>query len=225
MLSRLKFFCLVWFLLCGLASAQSAPAPFDLAGPTLKVQVTRAGKTLPISAVPNLAAGDQLAIKADLPAGQSAHYLLVAAFLRGATNPPPESWFYSAETWTRKGALGLAITVPAEAQQVLIFLAPATGGDFKTLISAVRGRPGAFVRASQDLNQASLDRARLKAYLAAVQRISLSDYDRLKTVSPLLARSLLIKLDPECLQKLPALQAPCLTQGRDALILNDGHST
>jgi hypothetical protein len=225
MLSLLKFFCLVWFLLCGLASAQSAPAPFDLAGPTLKVQVTRAGKTLPISAVPNLAAGDQLAIKADLPAGQSAHYLLVAAFLRGATNPPPESWFYSAETWTRKGALGLAITVPAEAQQVLIFLAPATGGDFKTLISAVRGRPGAFVRASQDLNQASLDRARLKAYLAAVQRISLSDYDRLKTVSPLLARSLLIKLDPECLQKLPALQAPCLTQGRDALILNDGHST
>ncbi len=32
-----------------------------------------------------------------------------------------------------------------------MFLAPETGGDFKTLKSAVRGRPGAFVRASQDL--------------------------------------------------------------------------
>ena len=201
------------------------PAPFDLAGPKLEVEVIHAGKTLPISEVPNLEVGDRVSIKADLPPGQSVHYLLVAAFLRGATNPPPEDWFFSSETWNAKGSGGLKITVPKDAQQVLVFLAPETGGDFKTLVGAVRGRPGAFVRASQDLNQATLDRTRLKAYLAAVQAVNQTDFDRLKTASPLLARSLSIKFDSDCLQKTPELQAPCLMQGQDALILNDGHST
>jgi hypothetical protein len=144
--------------------------------------------------------------------------------LRGATNPPPESWFFASETWNRKNSSGLKITVPRDAQQVLIFLAPETGGDFKTLVGAVRGRPGAFVRASQDLNQATLDRSRLKVYLAAIQRVSQTDFDHLKTASPLLARSLSIKFDSDCLQKIPVLQAPCLMQGQDSLILNDGHS-
>ena len=216
--------CLVLLLLApGLAFAD--PAPFDLAGPKLEVKVTHAGKSLPISEVANLTAGDELSIKAKLPEGQSVHYLLVAAFLRGATNPPPESWFFSSQTWNPKDSEGLQITVPENAQQVLIFLAPETGGDFKTLIGAVRGRPGAFVRASQDLNQATLDRSRLKVYLAAIQKISQTDADRLKTASPLLARSLSIKFDSDCLQKIPELQAPCLMQGREALILNDGHST
>jgi hypothetical protein len=216
--------CLVLLLLApGLSFAD--PAPFDLAGPRLEVKVTHQGKSLPISEVANLAAGDELSIKAKLPDGQSAHYLLVAAFLRGATNPPPDSWFYSSQTWNPKDSAGLHITVPENAQQVLIFLAPETGGDFKTLIGAVRGRPGAFVRASQDLNQATLDRSRLKAYLAAVQKISQTDTDHLKTASPLLARSLAIKFDSGCLEKIPELQAPCLMQGREALILNDGHST
>jgi hypothetical protein len=153
------------------------------------------------------------------------HYLLVAAFLRGATNPPPENWFFSSETWNRKGSNGLKITVPKDAQQVLVFLAPETGGDFKTLVGAVRGRPGAFVRASQDLNQATLDRSRLKVYLAAIHRINQTDFDHLKTASPLLARSLSIKFDADCLEKTPELQAPCLMQGRESLVLNDGHST
>jgi hypothetical protein len=201
------------------------PAPFDLAGPKLEVEVIHAGKTLPISAVPNLAPGDQLSIKADLPPGQAAHYLLVAAFLRGATNPPPENWFYSSETWNPKDKAGLKVTVPQNAQQVLVFLAPETGGDFKTLIGAVRGRPGSFVRASQDLNQATLDRARLKVYLAAVHKVSQTDSDGLKTAAPLLARSLSIKFDSDCLQKIPELQAPCLMQGQDSLVLDDGHST
>ena len=201
------------------------PAPFDLAGPKLEVEVIHAGKTLPISEVPNLSPGDQVSIKADLPPGQSAHYLLVAAFLRGATNPPPESWFYSSETWNPKDSDGLKITVPQEAQQVIVFLAPETGGDFKTLIGAVRGRPGAFVRASQDLNQATLDRSRLKVYLAAIHKISQTDSDELKAAAPLLARSLSIKFDSDCLQKIPQLQAPCLMQGQDALVLDDGHST
>src|SRR5689334_4319937 len=77
------------------AFAGPEPAPFDLAGPMLDVKVTRGTQTLPISEVPNLAAGDRLSIKADFPATQSAHYLLVAAFLRGATNPPPKDWFFN----------------------------------------------------------------------------------------------------------------------------------
>jgi hypothetical protein len=200
-------------------------AQFDLAGPKLEVKVTHAGKTLPISAVPNLSAGDQLWIKADLPPAQSVHYLLVAVFLRGATNPPPEDWFHQLETWSEKGSRGLTITVPQDAQQVLVFLAPETPGDFKTIVSAVRGRPGAFVRASQDLNQATLDRSRLDAYVAAIRKVNQTDPEHLKTASPLLARSLAIKLDSECLEKMPELQAPCLMQGQDSLVLNDGHST
>jgi hypothetical protein len=222
MVSRLRIFCLVFLVVPGFLFAD--PAPFDLAGPKLEVKVIHAGKTLPISEVPNLSVGDQVSIKADLPPGQSVHYLLVAAFLRGATNPPPEDWFFSSETWNAKGSGGLKITVPKDAQQVLVFLAPETGGDFKTLVGAVRGRPGAFVRASQDLNQATLDRSRLKVYLAAIQTISQTDFDHLKTASPLLARSLSIKFNSDCLQKIPELQAPCLMQGQDALILNDGHS-
>ena len=220
---QIRIVSLVLLVAPGLAFAD--PAQFDLAGPSLEVKVVHAGKTLPISEVPNLSAGDQLSIKAELPPGQSAHYLLVAAFLRGATNPPPEDWFFSSETWNAKGRGGLKMTVPKDAQQVLIFLAPETGGDFKTLVGAVRGRPGAFVRASQDLNQATLDRSRLKVYLAAIQTISQTDFEHLKTVSPLLARSLSIKFDSDCLQKIPELQASCLMQGQDALILNDGHST
>src|ERR1700678_3883814 len=158
------------------ATAQAGAEPFDLAGPTLEVSITRGPKTLPASEVPNLAVGDRIWIKADLPATQSAHYLMVAAFLSGSTNPPPENWFFPCKTWTGKCLHdGLTITVPEGAQQVLVFLAPETGGDFRTLVSAVRGRPGAFVRTSQDLNQAALDRSRLERYLAAVHGLSDAD--------------------------------------------------
>jgi hypothetical protein len=223
LVSRILRLALLASLPAGAAMAQAAP--FDLAGPTLLVRVTHGASTLPIGQVPNLSPGDQVSIKADLPPEQSVHYLLVAAFLRGATNPPPDSWFYRAETWTRKGRDGLKITVPADAQQAVVFLAPETGGDFRTLVDAVRGKPGAFVRASQDLNQASLDRSRLDAFLRAVRKANPSDPDQLKTVSPLLARSLTIKLNTDCFQKMPELQAPCLMQGSDQLVLNDGHST
>jgi hypothetical protein len=210
-----------------LASAAAAvPAPFDLAGPTLDVKITRGANTLPASAVPNLNVGDRIWIKADLPANQSAHYLMVTAFLSGSTNPPPESWFFPCKTWTAKcGRDGLMVTVPDGAQQVLVFLAPQTGGDFKTLVNAVRGRPGAFVRTSQDLNQAALDRSRLERYLSAVRVLNDSDPAKLGEAAPLLARSLAIKVDEKCLDRIPELQAPCLTQGQESLILNDGHST
>ncbi len=216
------------FLLAGLlaAAAHADPAPFDLAGPVLEVKVTRAGSTLPISQVANLATGDQLWIKADLPPTQSAHYLLVAAFLTGSTNPPPPNWFFLCETWARPCAQqGLSVTVPQDAQQVLLFLAPETRGDFKTLVDAVRGRPGAFVRTSQDLNQAALDRSRLESYLASIRAHNDADPSTLRELAPLLARSLAIKVDEKCLDRLPELQAPCLMKGQESLILNDGHST
>src|SRR5215472_5080991 len=207
-----------------IGAAIAKAAPFDLAGPTLEVEVTRAARTLPAAEVPNLAAGDRIWMKADLPEGESAHYLMVAAFLRGATNPPPEDWFFTCETWSRRCAKeGLTLTVPKEAQQLLVFLAPQTGGAFRTLVDAVRGRPGAFVRTSQDLNQAALDHARLDAYLAAVRHLGEVDPSQLKEAAPLLARSLAIKVDEACLGKIPVLQAPCLAQGRESLILDDGH--
>jgi len=206
--------------------AHAGPAPFDLAGPTLEVKVTRAGVSLPVSKVPSLAAGDQLWIKADLPSTQSAHYLMVAAFLSVSTNPPPENWFYPCKLWSAKcGADGMSLTVPQGAQQVLLFLAPESSGDFRTLVGAVRGRPGAFVRASQDLNQAALDRSRLESFLAAVNVLNQGDPAKLKDAAPLLARSLAIKVDDKCLDRIPELRAPCLMNGQESLILNDGHST
>src|ERR1700722_596068 len=221
--------CLLAVAGCALAvagvPARADPAPFDLPGPTLELKVTRGGVTLPAARVPNLAAGDRLWLKADLPKEQSEHYLMVAAFLRGATNPPPADWFVRCDTWVAKCAKeGLTLTVPKEAQQLLVFLAPETGGDFKTLMDAVRGRPGAFVRTSQDLNQATLDRSRLESSLAAIRTLADTDPARLKEVAPLLARSLAIKVDEKCLDKMATVQASCLTQGRETLILNDGHS-
>ncbi len=222
MISRHTFFL---FALMA-ATAAAGPAPFDLAGPIFDVKISRGSSTLPAGEVPNLAAGDRIWLKADLPPTQSAHYLMVAAFLRGATNPPPENWFFACKTWTGKCATdGLTVTVPEGAQQVLVFLAPQTGGDFKTLMSAVRGRPGAFVRTSQDLNQATLDRSRLERYLSTIHLLNGTDPAKLAQVAPLLARSLGIKVDEKCLDRLPELQAPCLMQGQESLILNDGHST
>ena len=147
------------FILVSSSLLWADTAAFDLTGPRIEVRVTRAGKTLPISKVPNLQAGDRLWIHPDMPDEESVRFLMISVFLRGSTNPPPEDWFTKTETWNKRVRQeGIVITVPQGAQQALIFLAPKTGGDFSTLRAAVRGKPGAFVRASQDLNQASLDR-------------------------------------------------------------------
>src|ERR1700733_10266293 len=149
--------------------ADAAPA-FDLSGPRVEMKVMRAGKTLPIANVPNLQAGDRLWIHPDFPDSQSVHFLVVVAFLRGATNPPPENWFTKAEAWNKQvREEGFFVTVRAGAQQALLFLAPETGGDYGSLRATVRGKPGLFVRASQDLNQASLDRSRLDRYMTEVR--------------------------------------------------------
>ena len=207
------------------ALAHADAAAFDLTGPRLDLRVTRAGKTLPISQVPNLQPGDRIWIHPDFPESQSAHYLLIVSFLRGSTNPPPSDWFIKAETWSKKvREEGIVVTVPEDAQQVVLFLAPQTGGDFSTLRSGIEGKPGTFVRASQDLQQASLDRQRLDKYLDEVKSASSVDLPSLHTRSQLLARSLGIKLDEQCFDKPSEQQAPCLMRNTDQLVLEDGHS-
>jgi hypothetical protein len=198
---------------------------FDLSGPKIEVQVTRSGKKLGIADVPNLQPGDRLWIHVDLPEDQSVHYLLVVAFLRGTTNPPPENWFTRAETWNKQMiSEGLVITVPADAQQAVLFLAPETGGDFSSLRSAVRSKPGVFVRAVQDLNQASLDRTRSDRYLEEIKSSSGLDAKALHDRSVLLARTLGMKLDQQCFDKPTQEQSTCLTQNTDQLVLDDGHT-
>jgi hypothetical protein len=206
-------------------SARADDAAFDLIGPRIEMKVTRGGKPLPISEVPNLRPGDRLWIHPDFPEDQSARYLLVVVFLRGSTNPPPETWFTRAETWKRQVRQeGIVVTVPQDAQQALLFLAPETGGDFSTLRSAVHDKPGVFVRASQDLNQASLDRTRLEKYLSDVREISDIDPKALHERSILLARTLGIRLDQQCFERPLEQQASCLTQNTGSLVLDDGHS-
>ncbi len=201
-------------------------ARFDLAGPQLDVRVTRGGLTLPIAQVPNLQPGDKLWVHPDFPSTQSVHYLMVVAFLRGTTNPPPDNWFTRIETWNPKiREEGTFITVPAEAQQVLLFLAPETGGDFSTLRSAVKGRPGTFVRASQDLNLAGFEQARIERYIQDMQKVPGGDAKALVDHSALLARALALKPNDDCFKQPVDQQAVCLTQSGNQMLLDDGHGS
>ena len=221
----LPLFAIVALLLIDSRSIIADTSAFDLAGPRLEMTVTRAGKTLPIADVPNLQPGDRLWIYPDFPESQSARYLLIVAFLRGSTNPPPDNWFIRAEPWSKQVRQeGIVVTVPQDAQQTLLFLAPETGGDFSTLRGAVRGKPGAFVRASQDLNQASFDRLRLEKYLAEVKETSETDPKELQERSTLLARTLNLKPDPKCFERPREQQASCLSLNGDQLVMDDGHS-
>ena len=200
-------------------------AAFDLSGPRVEMTVTRSGKVLPIADVPNFQANDRLWIHPDLPESQSVHYLMIVAFLRGSTNPPPENWFTRTETWNKQvREEGVNLTVPVGAQQTLLFFAPETGGDFSTLRATVRGKPGTFVRASQDLNAASLERSRLEKYLSEVRQTSDYDPKALHERSVLLARTLGIKLNQDCFDKPAEQQASCLMQNSDQLVLDDPHS-
>ncbi len=200
-------------------SARAENTAFDLIGPRIEMKVSRGGKPLPISDVPNLQPGDRLWIHPDFPEDQSARYILVVAFLRGSTNPPPENWFTRVETWKKQVRQeGFVVTVPQDAQQALLFLAPETGGDFSTLRSAVRDKPGVFVRASQDLNQASLDRTRLEKYLTDVREVSDADPKALHERSILLARTLGIRLEQQCFERPVDQQASCLTQNTGNLV-------
>ncbi|HEY5056115.1 MAG TPA: hypothetical protein VII58_08135, partial [Acidobacteriaceae bacterium] len=134
-------------------------------------------------------------------------------------------WFTRVETWTRAARdEGVFVTVPEEAQQALIFLAPETGGDFSTLRKAVHDRPGAFVRATQDLQAASWDRMRLDTYLAEIKTTAQTDQKILKEHAERAARSLGIRLDQQCFDKPTDQQAPCLVQHTEGLVLDDANA-
>ncbi len=216
---------LLFGILCVSGLLRADNPAFDLAGPKVDVHVKRGAVTLPISQAPNLLPGDRLWIHPDLPESQSAHFVLVVVFLRGATNPPPLDWFTRVETWSHQAREeGIFVTVPQEAQQALIFLAPETGGDFSTLRKAVHDRPGAFVRATQDLQAASWDRMRLEGYLTDVKITSQTEQKALKERAELSARSLGIKLDQQCFDKPSDQQAPCLTQHTEGMVLDDANA-
>ena len=219
---------LLWFLLLSLTirpALAEGGAAFDLDGPRIDVRVLRGGKTLPIGSVATLTAGDRLWVHPDIAENAGSRYVLVVAFLRGSVDPPPDHWFTKAETWNKKvHQEGIFVTVPEGAQQAVLFLAPETGGDFSTLRNAVRGRPGAFVRAAQDLHQASLDRARLDTYIASVKMADADDPKVVEAQTKLLARSLNIKVDQQCFDKPTEQQAPCLVQNPESLVLDNGRS-
>ncbi len=220
----LLFFLLLLWSLSATGALADSPG-FDLAGPKVDVHVKRGTLTLPISEAPNLLPGDRLWIHPDLPPTQSEHFVLVVAFLRGSTNPPPPEWFTRVETWTREAHdEGVFVNVPDEAQQALLFLAPETGGDFNTLRKAVREEPGTFVRAAQDLQAASWERMRLEAYLADVRVTSQTDPAALKTRAEMAARSLGIKINEACFLKPVDQQATCLSQNSEGMVLDDSNA-
>lgn len=211
---------------CAVPSASADPAPFELTGPELRIEVTRGERTLPIARVPSLAAGDKVVVHGNFAEDQGAKFLLVSAFLRGATNPPPKDWLDTAETWKSKEKdRALTLTVPKGARQMVLLLVPETGGAEGVLVDAVRGKPGEFVRASQDLNQASLDHSRLVAFMAAIRAQGDAGPEYLRTMAPVLARSLSIRLQEDCLSRVIDQQASCLVQNRETLVLNDVHSS
>lgn len=229
MLSQQRYFLKVLALFSVLAGvgagcARAQSAQFDLQGPSLEVKVQRAGKTLPIAEVPTLQEGDRLWLHPVLGEHESIHYLMVAVFLRGSTNPPPDDWFHKVEAWNKQVMEeGEYLVVPPGAEQAVVLFAPETGGDFSTLKNAVRGRPGAFVRASQDLRLASEDRDRINSYLQAVKGIS--DPEKVKDESNTLARSLSLKLNEDCFNRPPDQQASCLQQSQSAIVLDNGSSS
>jgi hypothetical protein len=211
------------FLLSGAVLGLRADGPpFDLAGPRIEMKVSRDGKALPISNVSDLRAGDRLWIHPDFPSDQAVRYLLIVAFLKDPTNPPPENWFTRVETWTKQAREeGTVVTVPAGAQTALLFLAPETGGDFTTLRSTVIGRPGVFIRATKDLEQASLDRTRLDKYLDEIRKTSDANPADLKKDSALLAQTLRIKINEDCFTRPLEQQAACLTANSSQLVIDD----
>jgi hypothetical protein len=198
-------------------------ARFDLIGPKIDVRITRGSVTLPIAQVPSLQAGDKIWVKADLPSTQSNHLLLIIAFLRGTTNEPPEDWFTLIDTWDKKSIEGTTVTVPQGAEEAIMFVAPQTGGDFKTLRSAVKTRPGLFIRADADLNEASFEQLRIERYLAAMKTVPQDDPKAIQERSAKLAATLALKPNADCFKQPVDQQVICLTQSRAPVLLDDGH--
>ncbi|WP_052200181.1 hypothetical protein [Terriglobus sp. TAA 43] len=195
---------------------------FDIQGPTIFVSVTRNGVTLPIAEVPDLLPNDHLKVRADLPSTQSNRLLLVVAFLRSATNEPPDDWFTRIETWRPEGQRPTDISVPAGAQRAVMFLAPAREGDFDTLRSVVQKNPGVFSHAADTLFKASLQQQRIESYLAGMRTVAQEDDKVIAARSAKLASALVLKPNADCFKQPVDDQVDCLTQTSAPMLLDSG---
>ncbi|QVM86149.1 hypothetical protein HT578_09845 [Novosphingobium decolorationis] len=210
-------------------AASSGGSGFELRGPELVMEVTRGDTTLPAAQVPSLLAGDKVSLhlpKSEDPDDKLRDFLFVAAFLRGAVNPPPDDWIATGQGWKDKEKDNtLQLTVPEGAQQMVVLMVPRTQGAQGVLEDAVQGKPGEFVRAGGELYEASLDHARLETFMASIRAQGDRNPEALRKVAPVLASSLGMRLQADCLDKVLEEQAACLIEGRGALVLSDVHTS
>ena len=185
----------------------------------------RGGKTLPIANVPNLQAGDRLWIHPDFPDSQSVHFLVVVAFLRGATNPPPENWFTKAEAWN-KGVReeGFFVTCRRARSRRSCFWPPkpaaimarcarrcaASLACFRAGLAGFKsGQPGPFAAGS--IHEASTGKRGPGSQRAARPLRAAGAHPN-------------IRLELQCFDKPLEQQPSCLMQNSDQRVLDDGHS-
>ena len=142
--------------------------------------------TLPIAEVPNLQPGDRLWVHPDLPDSQSVHYLMVVVFLRGATNPPPDSWFTRVETWSKPvHDEGIFVIVPRKApKRHSSFSLPRPAEPSALCAPQSAASPAHSCAPRRICKQASLDRQRLEKYLEAVRETYTADPEQLKRTPP-----------------------------------------
>jgi len=180
---------------------------FDLTGPKVDVHVKRGELTLRSAKTPNLLPGDRLWIHPDLPKASPAHFVLIVAFLRGATNPPPPEWFTRVETWSVRPYEGVFVTVPAEAQQAVSSWRRRRAGLQHPAQSRARpARRLCSCRTGLAGGQFGPDAP--GSLLTEVKVTSQSDPKALKERAELAARSLGIRLDQQCFDKPSDQQAP-----------------
>ena len=106
----------------------------------------------------------------------------------------------------------------------MLFLAPETGGDFSTFMWGCPWPTRSICAGLSGFKPGSMDRSPLDTYLAGIKETADTDPKVLHERSLVLARSLKIKVDEQCFDKLTEEQAPCLMRNPDQLVLDDGHS-
>ena len=221
---RARLLLLPFLLLFGRTAHAADAARFDLVGPSIDVRVTRGTDTLPIALSPISSPATRSGCILTCPPRSPSTTCSSAPFCAARPTRHRTTGFIRIPTWDKKiRQEGVFVTVPAEAQQAVLFMAPETGGDFSTLRSAVQGRPGIFVRASQDLAEAGFEQARIEKYLASIRRVPPSDSTELQKHSDLLARTLALKPNADCFKRPVDTQFTCLTQTGTQTLLDDGH--
>ena len=175
---------------------------------------------------PNLQSGDRLWIQPDLPDTQSAHYLMIVVFLRGATNPAARELVHPHGNLDQASARGGNFCYRAgRSAGSTDFSCP---GHRRRVQHSSRfgSRPARRVRACMrriSSRPAGTGHGWRNTWMRCA-RCPAADPDELKARTLLLARSLNIRLEQQCFDKPTAQQAPCLTQNTDQLVLDDAHA-